>query len=1003
MTSKPTGTVTFLFTDIEGSSTLARAHPESWEVARLRHDAILREAIARAGGFIFKEIGDAFCAACHKPGDALKAALQAQRTLRDEAWSEAPIQVRMGIHTGEAERTGKDYHGYLTLSLAQRIMSAGHGGQILLSDAAEKLLRDELPQDVGLRDLGEHKFKGVPYPLRVFQVIVPDLPQAFLPLRTEDVRASNLPAQLTSFVGREKELADVKRLLDQTHLLTLVGPGGTGKTRLSIQAAGEQLDRYPDGVWLVELAPIRDPLLVPRTTAIAIGLREEPQRPVVDMLCDYLRDRQTLIILDNCEHLVDACARLADRILRAAPGVRLLASSREALGIGGEVTYRVPSLGLPDLSHLPAVESLDQYEAVRLFIDRAASAVPDFTVTNDNAPALAQICYHLDGIPLAIELAAAKIRVLSVDQIARRLDDRFRLLIGGSRTALERHQTLRAAIDWSYNLLPATEQVLFRRLAVFVGGWTLEAAEAVGAGGPVRGEEVLDLLEQLINKSLVLMEERRAGTRYQLLETIRQYAGEKLAESGENEALHDRHLEYFLGLAESAAAHLIGPEQLGWLPLLEADHENLRAALERSLSRPGAEAALNLCKNLGWFWEIRGYWYEGLNWLRRALAKPAQADSGSEKIARARALYTCAHRQFQHGEPSEQILASAEESLALAAAASDRRDTAIARYYVGLALRMRGEVDDQASALMEQSYAEFRELNDLFWQARSYARLGFQLARQGKSSFREVCLKSLELARQAGERLTLADALTDYADWLVRNNQVHAARECAAESDRLYLEIGSESTSVNAALFAEIAWSQGDTRKSQALYMELRQRCSLLGVRSYSSLCTANLGLLAIEAGALDQARAYLEDALALAREAGWKLLIAFRLAELSNLFFLQGKLEQFKRSFRECLSLKSYLARHNKLYILMTILDSLYLAGPAISARLLGAIHYAESEHDTPLRPVEKRHWKRVENRTRSALGEAAFESAFHSGQRMTLDEALDLALQTVEAITAI
>ncbi|HJR80326.1 MAG TPA: adenylate/guanylate cyclase domain-containing protein, partial [Anaerolineales bacterium] len=479
MNGHPTGTVTFLFTDIEGSTKLAREFPERWESSRSRHHQILREAIESNSGFVFQIIGDAFCAAFHTAANAIKAAVEAQQRLQGEAWGEYVIRVRMGIHTGEAELRDDEYHGYLTLSLVQRIMSAGHGGQVLVSGATENLLRSQLLDNASLRDLGKHEFRDVPQPVRVFQVVASNLPVEFPALRTIHSHPNNLPTQLTSFVGREKELADIQKLLSDTHILTLIGPGGTGKTRISIQVASALLDIYPDGLWLVELAPILDPLLVPRVTARIMGLRDEPQRPVIDMLCDYLQEKKMLLILDNCEHLVDACARMADRILHAAPDVRILASSREALGIGGEVTYRVPSLGLPDIGHLPSVESLSQYEAVKLFIDRAKSAVPTFAVTNDNAPAVAQICHRLDGIPLAIELAAAKIRVLGTEQIAKRLDDRFRLLTGGSRTALERHQTLRAAIDWSYNLLPVAEQVLFRRLSVFIGGWTLEAAEAV--------------------------------------------------------------------------------------------------------------------------------------------------------------------------------------------------------------------------------------------------------------------------------------------------------------------------------------------------------------------------------------------------------------------------------------------------------------------------------------------------------------------------------------------
>jgi predicted ATPase len=806
-----------------------------------------------------------------------------------------------------------------------------------------------------------------------------------------DAHPNNLPTQLTSFVGREKELEDVKKLLQNAHMLTLIGPGGTGKTRLSIQTAGEMLDQYPDGVWLVELAPILDPLLVPRTTAIAIGLRDEPQRPVIDMLCDYLHEKKMLILLDNCEHLVDACAQMADRILRAAQNVRILASSREALGIGGEVTYRVPSLGLPDMNHLPPIETLDQYEAVKLFIDRATSAIPSFMVTNDNAPALAQICFRLDGIPLAIELAAAKVRVLPVEQIAKRLDDRFRLLTGGSRTALERHQTLRAAIDWSYNLLPANEQVLFRRLSVFVDGWTLEAAEAVCSDASLKSNNVLDVLEHQINKSMVLID----GMRYHMLETIREYANEKLVELGESDMLRDRHLEYFLNLAETAEPYLNGPEQVDWLPLLDADYENLRLAFEWALSKETAEQSLNLCKALTWFWEIRCYWLEGLNWVKRALSKSSQNESMNEKAARAKALCTHANLEWQL-DHHEEMRASAEVSLALALEVSDKRYVAIARFYLGFALMMSGEDNATARSLLERSATEFQTLNEPFWQAWTFPPLGFHLARQAKAKFRDTHLKWLELARKVGERLNLANALLAYAEWLFSFNQLDEARKHAEESDRLYEEIGSNTR--NSLLYAEIEWLNGDYQKASSLFMEMQEHLGLLGEKHVRSFCIANLGLLAMEVSDLNRARAYLDQALILAREAGFKYDIAFRLVELSNLSYLQGNPEEFRRNFKEALSLKNYLDEGLKPYILMTILGSLYSQKPECSARLLGVIdHYGKAD-DFPFTPIDKRNGEPAEVHAREVLGDAAFESAFAEGQKMTLDEALDLALKTVE-----
>ena len=989
MISYPTGTVTFLFTDIEGSTKLAREHPEAWEAARARHHEILGQAIAANQGVVFQVIGDAFCAAFHRAGDALKAAYEAQGRLQAEPWGETPIRVRIGIHTGEAEAHDGEYRGYLTLSLTQRLMSAGHGGQVLISSAAEQLLRGQLPKEVRLRDRGRQSFRDVPEPVRVFQVTAPDLQAEFPPLRTVPSHPNNLPAQLTSFVGREKELEDIQRLLSDTPILTLIGPGGTGKTRLSIQVASALLDRFPDGLWLVELAPILDPLLVPRVTAMTMGLRDEPQRPVIDMLCDYLREKQMLLILDNCEHLVEASAHLADRILHAAPDVRILASSREALGIGGEVTYRVPSLGLPDPGKLPSFESLSQYEAVKLFIDRARSAIPSFSVTNENAPAVAQICHRLDGIPLAIELAAAKIRVLGVEQIARRLDDRFRLLTGGSRTALERHQTLRAAIDWSYNLLPTAEQVLFRRLSVFVGGWTLEAAESVCAAEALRSNEVLSVLEQLINKSLVSMEEAQAEPRYSMLETIRQYANEKLVEAGESDALRDRHLEYFLELAETAEPHLVRPEQVEWLAKLDADYENIRLALEWALSQDSAESSLRLCAALGGFWSIRCYWQEGISWLSSSLNKPSQ-QSKSEDVFRVRALYHDAALADELDDV-EHAWRSAEQSLALAQEVSDRRDIAIARFYVGRTMYRQND-HERALSLLEQSLKDFQEINDAYWEANSYRWVGL-----GKSRFEEKIYRDLELARRAGERMSLAEALLSCAFYLFGSNQLEDALKYVEEASMLFRQIGS---GMNRAgfIFAGMAWLRGDYDQARSILMEMQEGFALLGEKNVRSAVIAQLGVLASEEGKLDQAHTYLEEALVIAREVGSYSLVVLRLAELGNAFYLEGKIEEFRQEYRKSFSSAKDLDAIAKFYVLLTGLNSIYGHQPANVARILGSLYNLQIQIGLSVNPLYKRYYDRAETHGRQVLGNEAFESMFAEGQKMSLDEALDLALKMVE-----
>jgi predicted ATPase/DNA-binding XRE family transcriptional regulator len=807
---------------------------------------------------------------------------------------------------------------------------------------------------------------------------------------------SNLPAQLTTFIGREKEQLDVIRLIAKYRLVTLTGSGGVGKTRLSLKMGEQVLGGYSDGVWLVELAPILDPVLVPRTTAIAVGLRDEPQRPVIDMLSDYLLKKQVLIILDNCEHLLEAGAQLADTLLKHCPHLKILATSREVLGILGEAVYRVPSLVLPDLQQ--SLDNLRGYESVRLFEERARLVQFDFSLASENAPAVAKICTRLDGVPLAIELAAARVSTFSAEEIEERLQESFSFLTSGNRTALPRHQTLRAAIDWSYDLLSPTEQTLFRRLAVFVNGWTLEAAESVCSDDNIKVEVVVDLLIQLRDKSLVVVEEKQNSTRYRMLETVRQYAAGKLFESGESDTLRDRHLEYFLNLAETAEPYITGPEQVEWLPLLDADYDNFRFALESSLSNDMAEPALNLCKALAWYWVIRCYWLEGMHWTIRALEKHAKQESKNEKIARARALCCLASLEAQLGNSSKQILAPAKLSLSLSLETSDKKDIAIARYYVGIGIAYGEEDDEQAIVLMEQSFAEFDELHEPFWQARVFLFLNVLFSKQGKRTFADLYKTGIELARKAGERLTLADALWMHAEWLLRNNRLNEARENAEESDRLYIMIGSENTSLNSSIFAEIAWLEGDTQKARSLYMELYERFSLLGDKWWMPVWSAYLGRLSMELGDLPEAQGYLEQALVDLREVGFQSFIAYRLAELSKLFYLQGNLKAFKQKLKESLSLRNYLAETRKPYILINVLDSLCSRQPKSLARLLGVIDHYEMEYGFPLKPIDKHDCMRAENYARKILGESAFEVAFAEGQKMSLDEGLDLALKAVE-----
>jgi len=591
-TNRPSGTVTFLFTDIEGSTALAQKYPDAMPALLARHNAILHQAARAHRGFVFQIIGDAFCVAFHNAGDGVNAALRAQRLLRDEGWSPVPIRVRMGIHTGAAQfnEASKEapYAGYATLALTQRILSAGHGGQILLSQSTSDLTRDQLPKDAQLVDMGERRLKDIQRPERLYQLSVPDLPSAFASLKTLESFPHNLPTQLTAFIGREKEIAEIKALLGSSRLVTLTGSGGTGKTRLSIEAGAQELAGFPDGVWMIELAPLSDPAQIIPALAQAFGLQESPFSPLASLVADYLRGKELLLILDNCEHLIAACARLADDLLHQCARLKILASSREALGIAGEMAYRTPSLA--------------DSESTSLFAERARAANPQFSLTDSNASSIAQICARLDGIPLAIELAAARTKLLSVDQIAARLDDRFKLLTGGSRTALPRQQTLRALIDWSYDMLSEEERALLRRLSVFAGGWTFEAAEFVYAN-----YDVLELLTQLVNKSLVVVDnDGSESTRYHLLETIRQYARDKLFDAGESSEARCIHGKYFLQMAETAEPLLDRADSRKLISLLEDERGNVRVALEWTTEKD-IESALRILSALQFFWVRNGH------------------------------------------------------------------------------------------------------------------------------------------------------------------------------------------------------------------------------------------------------------------------------------------------------------------------------------------------------------------------------------------------------------
>jgi predicted ATPase/class 3 adenylate cyclase len=741
-------TITFLFTDVEGSTSLWEKNPEAMSEALYRHDEILRTAIEAHNGQVFKTVGDAFHAVFSTAPHALRAALEAQRTLVREEWAETgPFRVRMALHTGVAQERDGDYFGP-SLNRVARLLSAGHGGQILISLATRELVRDGLPSGTGLLDLGERLLKDLSRPEHVFQVTAPDLPSEFSPLKTLEGQHSSLPAQPTPLVGRDRELDEVLALLRSpaVRLLTLTGPGGTGKTRLGLQAATELTDEFEDGVFFVALAAIADVALVAPTIARALGLAEGSNQPPEELLEGYLRDRQTLLVLDNFEHIL-ASAALLDALLSAASGLKVLATSRTPLGLYGEHEYPVPPLSLPVPGSLPSPDRLARYEAVRLFVERARAVRPDFSLTEENAGAVAEICKRLDGLPLAIELAAARIKLLPPQAMLSRLGNRLKLLTSGARNLPERQRTLRNTIEWSHELLEEGEKALFATLAVFSGGSTLEATEAVcdpEGGLPV---DVLEGISSLLDRSLLRQEEGPEGEpRFAMLETIHEFASERFEASNEVEKLKERHAEYFLALSEEAEPQLREPEQEAWFERLELEHNNMRAALTWAIEQRNSELGLRLAGALWRFWWMRGYFDEGRRWLDEVLAEGGGTLPARLKVLDGVSWLANAQGDLDRAEEAaEEGLRSSDEAGIEGSVAASFRGT------LGDVAQNRGD-PEKAKRLFEESVRLYREAKDRWGVAWALGGLGNLFnVREDYERAKELYEEGLALSRELGQ------------------------------------------------------------------------------------------------------------------------------------------------------------------------------------------------------------------------------------------------------------
>jgi len=1036
MITIPSGTVTFLFTDIEGSTKLAQQYPDAMPALLARHHDMLNRSIQTHNGYVFQVVGDSFAAAFHNAGDALNAALDAQRYLHNEAWSPAPIKVRMGIHTGAAQlNEERQYSGYTTLALTQRIMSAGHGGQVLVSHATQQLIRAGLPNGSTLRDMGEHRLKDLIHPENLYQLVVPNLPVDFPPLKTLNAYRHNLPTQLTSFIGRENEIDGIKKLIAEHRVVTLTGSGGAGKTRLSLQVGAECLEQFTNGVWFVELAALTDPALIISAVMSAIGLHEKDSD--IKTLTSHIGNQSQLLILDNCEHFIEDCARLVESLIQLCPKLHVLASSREAFGIAGEQPYRVPSLAFPDPRHLPPLDEITKCECVQLFIERVKTYDPSFLLTERNASSVAQICSRLDGIPLAIELAAARVKVMSVEQLASRLGDVFNLLTSGSRTALPRQQTLRALIEWSYDLLSDSEKSLFRRLAAFSGGWSLDAAEAICS--VEGGAAVLDDLARLVDKSLVNKEELDGEVRFHMLETIRQYAEFKMFASEEVDEVKNRHRDWFMQLAETAEPKLRTGEQLPWLNQLEMEHDNLRAAIKWSIEQKHVEQALRIPSALAYFWEIHGHGEEGRNWLDEVLKLETQ--SNERKYPYAWATAVSGHFSLSAYMPDiKQYQPHMEEALDIFRRHKDSFRVGRVLYHLAYIPHFAGDLET-AKSTYQAGFDSYQTVNDQWGMGECVHCIAHIEATQGNMEKSHALYdQSLEALKPIGDRFSLFHPVGDTAIIALNKGELNTAKMILEESIQAFEKLKNRAwISISIQRMAEILIEQGEYENARNILQRNLEAVKEMNDLNKISWNTYLMGKVDLVEGKLSAARQKFNDAMVfddapeIADTADGQYYIGWVKATLGLVDCYEGNFARGKESIELGIkkvrekyapdaahfltyrshalwlekdlqgAAQSYRDTIKELqgnYFFIRIPESLEGLGKiAVSqndferaARLFGAAEAMREKMGTPIPPIQHGDY---EAHVRSL--ETAFALSWSRGRAMTIDEAIALALDEI------
>jgi predicted ATPase/class 3 adenylate cyclase/DNA-binding CsgD family transcriptional regulator len=945
----PAGTITLLFADIEGSTQLLQQLGNGYSELLASCRALLRSAFQGQRGHVVDTQGDAIFAAFARASDALCAAVTSQRALASHTFPEgAMVRMRMGLHTGEPQRTAEGYAG-LDVHRAARIMNAGHGGQVLLSQATGSLVEQDLPEGVSLRDLGEHRLKDLGRPMRLSQLVIADLPADFPPLHTLENFPNNLPVQPTPFLGRDHEVAVLRDLLrrEEVRLVTLTGPGGTGKTRLALQVAAEVSDQFKSGVFFVNLAPISNPALVVPTIAEALVIREESGQALLEQLTEHLHQRQMVLLLDNFEQVVSAAEQIA-ALLAACPRLKMLVTSREVPHVRAEHEFPVPPLAVPDPDHLPDLATLSHQAAIALFLQQAQAVKSDFHLTDTNARAIAELCARLDGLPLAIELAAARMKLFSPRALLARLGQSLSVLTSGSRDAPERQQTLRNTIAWSYQLLDAREQRLFRQLSVFVGGCTFEAIEVLCTSLDSASEPVLDGVASLVDKSLLHQVEQPVGEepRVVMLETIREYALERLESHGETETARRAHAAYFLALAEEAEQGMAGPQQALLLERLEQEHDNLRVAMQWSTSQAGRAIALRLGGALQAFWYIRGHFSEGRDFLARALPH-------SDEVAapvRAKALYAAA--------------------------------------------RLDGDLD-RAEECCQQSLALYRELGDAVGIASSLHLLADIAEGRGNLAMaRALGEESLMLFRESGDKGSVAYLLFHLGSLAVEQGEYARARDLLTESLTINRELGNTRIIAYSLFYlAQVSHlSGGDLAQAHPLLDESFALFRELGDKEGIASCLNLWGMLALDEGDTARAASRVEQALALFQELKLQHGAALSLYALAQVAEASGNYTDSQALYEQGVVLARKSGnKHTAIFGLEGLAAAVAVQGNyAWAAQLWGAAEARRETIGVPLPPVERVPYHRAVAAARTQLGEQAFAAAWVEGRTMSLEQAL-------------